>query len=55
MTAYLGAFGETGVRGDIRIDGGMIDGPQGVLAVSTVPNDSRITVDTSDIDFYGIL
>ena len=48
-----GLFGETGVRGDVRIDGGMIDGPQGVLAVSTVPNDSRITVDTSDTDFYG--
>ncbi|MDB2686396.1 matrixin family metalloprotease [Mariniblastus sp.] len=49
----VGAFGQTGVRGDVRIDGGTIDGPQGVLAVSTVPNDSRITVDTSDGAFFG--
>ncbi|GJM18195.1 MAG: hypothetical protein DHS20C14_04080 [Phycisphaeraceae bacterium] len=47
-----GAGGVAGVRGDVRIGGGFIDGNSGVLAYNYFPNNGDMTIDTGD-NFYG--
>ena len=42
--------GELGVRGDIRIGGIDVDGPNNVLAFNYFPNTGDMVIDTSEID-----
>ncbi len=52
-SANSNAPGSLGVRGDVRIGGGFIDGNSGVLAFNFFPNDGDMTLDTGDFNFYG--
>jgi hypothetical protein len=47
-----GLGGVTGVRGDIRIGGKLIDGNWGIVAYNYYPNDGDMVIDTGDI-FYA--
>jgi serralysin len=47
------APGSTDSRGDIRIAGANIDGPNNTLALTTYPNFADILIDTSDGTFFS--
>ncbi len=51
--AGSGPLGFLGVRGDVRIGGGFIDGNGGVLAFNSFPDNGDMTFDTGDSNFYG--
>jgi serralysin len=53
-TVALGtASGVLGVRGDVRIGGGNIDGTNGTLAETLLPQVGNILVDTADMSFFS--
>ena len=45
--------GVLGVRGDIRIGGAYIDGANGTLAYTYLPNNGDMVIDTGESTFYG--
>lgn len=47
------AAGALGVRGDIRIGGAAIDGPNGTLAYTYLPNNGDMVIDTGETAFYS--
>ena len=49
----FGAGGSVGVRGDVRIGGFNIDGPNNVLAFNQFPNVGDMAIDTSDLGLFG--
>ena len=51
--ANFGANGVVGVRGDVRIGGFNIDGPNGILAFNDFPNVGDMAIDTSDTAVFG--
>jgi serralysin len=53
-TVALGtASGVLGVRGDVRIGGGNIDGANGTLAETLLPQVGNILIDTADMSFFA--
>ncbi len=48
-----GAAGALGVRADVRIGGQFIDGPNGILAYNSFPNNGDMVIDTGDNAFFG--
>lgn len=49
----IGAGGQSGVRGDLRISGHTIDGPSGILAYNYYPIQGDMVIDTADTSFFG--
>jgi serralysin len=45
--------GSLGVRGDIRIGGANIDGPNGTLAYTYLPNNGDMVIDIGETTFYS--
>jgi hypothetical protein len=45
--------GARGVRGDVRIGGAFVDGPNGTLAYTWLPNSGDVVVDTGESNFYS--
>ncbi|TWT36985.1 Matrixin [Posidoniimonas corsicana] len=45
--------GALGVRGDIRIGGKHVDGPNGTLAYTWLPNNGDMVIDTGETAFYS--
>lgn len=45
--------GSLGVRGDVRIGGAFIDGVNGTLAYTWLPNSGDMVVDTGETNFYS--
>jgi len=45
--------GSLGVRGDIRIGGAVIDGANGTLAYTYLPNNGDMVIDTGETTFYS--
>lgn len=45
--------GSLGVRGDIRIGGANIDGANGTLAYTYLPNNGDMVIDTGETNFYS--
>lgn len=45
--------GSLGVRGDVRIGGAFVDGPNGTLAYTWLPNSGDMVIDTGETSFYS--
>ena len=50
----LGALGQLGVRGDLRLGGRNIDGSNGVLAFNWFPDSGDMVIDTNDAFFNTV-
>ena len=52
-TMLQSSAGVRGVRGDVRLGGAFIDGSNGTLAYTWLPNSGDVVVDTGETSFYA--